>query len=127
MAYEGSNQIVPGFKATATLAAKQFYILQLSSTAGELKLATSGTSRIVGVIVGDAPAGEAVELVAIGMPGKVAAETSVSVGSWLTSSSTGRAKATTTEGDTVIGQALEATSTAGDIIKYLGAVSRIGT
>ena len=50
---------------------------------------------------------------------KVLAETSVTYGSEVTVSSTGRAKTTTTDGNRIIGIALEASASAGDLIRIL--------
>lgn len=116
---------IPGFTAVSTLASSQYYIVQLASTAGQVKLATSGTSKIIGVVQNDPAAGQPVELAYAGVF-KVAGETSVAIGDFVTASSTGRAKTTTTGGNTVIGKALDATSTAGDIIRVAGVVSCMG-
>lgn len=107
---------IPGFTAVSTLASSQYYIVQLASTAGQVKLATSGTSKIVGVVQNDPAAGEAANIAFAGVF-KVAAETSVAIGDFITSSSTGRAKTTTTGGNSIIGKALDASSSAGDIIR----------
>lgn len=118
MANYGEYFTIPGLVATATLAAKQYYVVQLSSTAGECKVATSGTSQVIGVVQNDPAAGEAAEVAFVGIA-KVAVEASTTKGSYLTSSSTGRAKTTTTDGNVCIGVALEAYSTAGGIISVL--------
>lgn len=116
---------IPGFVAVASLASNQYYIVQLASTAGQVKLATSGTSKIVGVVQNDPIAGGVANIAYAGVF-KVAAETSVSIGDFVTSSSTGRAKTTTTGGNTIIGKALDASGTAGDIIRVAGALSCMG-
>jgi len=117
MATGGHYFTIPGLIANGTsLATKQYYIVQHASTAGQVKLATSGTSKILGVLQNDPAAGEACEVAAPGGVFKVACEASVSLGDKLTSSSTGRAKSTTTSGHRLIGQALEAYSTAAGII-----------
>lgn len=113
-----------GLTATATLAAKQYYLVKASSTAGECKVGSANTDQIIGVVQNDPAAGEAA---AIGIGGvlKVAAEASVSIGDMVTCSSTGRAKTTTTDGDVCIGSALDASSSAGDIIRVVCGVNHI--
>ena len=116
---------VPGFTAVSSLASAQYYIVQLATTAGQVKLATSGTSKIIGVVQNDPVAGQPADIARVGVF-KVAAETSVAIGDALTSSSTGRAKTTTTGGNLTIGIALDATTTAGDIIRCAGPGSVMG-
>lgn len=126
MATYGEYQTIPGLIANSTgLTAKQYYFVQLESTGGIVKLSTSGTSKTIGVVQNDPAAGEAAEVAWSGVF-KAAAEASVAIGDWVTSSSTGRAKTTTTEGDYCF-IALEASSTAGNIIRLVGSLSRIGT
>ena len=125
MATFGQTWDIPGLTAISSLASNQYYLVQLASTAGQVKLATSGTSKICGVLQND-PAAGGEALVAFAGVVKVAGEASVSVGDWLTASSTGRAKTTTTGGTTVIGRALEATGTAGDLIRVAGCLSVMG-
>jgi hypothetical protein len=115
MATFGEYWVNPGLTAYASLADKQYYIVQLSSTAGKVKLATSATSVIIGVVMNDPAAGEPAEVAYNGIV-KVAAEASVSIGEYVTSSSTGRAKTSSGE-DVVLGRALEASSTAGNYIR----------
>ena len=110
---------IPGLLATATLASKQYYIVQASSTAGEVKQSdTAATDPILGIVQNDPAAGEVAEVAFQGIC-KAAAETGVSYGDSLTVSSTGRVKTTTTDGDRIVGLALEATTAAGDIIPVL--------
>lgn len=109
---------LPGLVATATLAAKQYYVVQFSTTAGACKVATSGTSEIIGIVQNDPAAGEAADVAIMGVA-KACCEASVTRGDWLTSSSTGRVKTSTTDGDRMIATALESYSTAGGIIRVL--------
>ena len=110
--------IYHGLKAGSSLASNQYYMVKLASTAGEVIVGAANTDAIIGVLQNDPADGEAA---AIGVGGvlKVAGEASVSAGNWVTCSSTGRAKATTTDGDVVLGTALDATSSAGDIIRVV--------
>lgn len=106
---------LPGLTASATLAAKQYYCVKMASTAKQVIVGAAATDRVIGIVQNDPAAGEEA-LVAIAGACKAAAETSVSVGDYVASSSTGRVKTTTTGNDDVIGLALEASSAAGDII-----------
>jgi hypothetical protein len=125
MATFGATWDIPGLTAVSSLASYQYYLVQLASTAGQVKLATSGTSKIVGVLAND-PAAGGEALVQFGGVMKVAAEASVNAGAWVTSSSTGRAKTTTTGGNIILGQAIDASVSAGDIIRVAGIVSVMG-
>jgi len=119
MASGGNYFTIPGVVATATFAAKQYYIVKASSTAGEVKVAdTKASDHILGIIQNDAIAAQEAEVACVGVC-KAAAETSVAYGDALTTSSTGRVKATTVDGDQIVGIALEASSAAGDIISVL--------
>lgn len=116
-AFSSDEKYIPGLVATATLAAKQYYVVQASSTAGECKVgATAATDPILGIVQNDPAAGE-VALVQYDGIAKAAAETGVTFGSSLTVSSTGRVTTTTTDGDRIVGIALAASSAAGDLIQ----------
>lgn len=115
MAVFGRYDSLIGVKASATFAAKQYYVCKASGTAREVKPAASNTGVLIGIVQNDPAAGEVAD-VAINGIGKAAAETGISWGSPLTVSSTGRVKACNTNGQTVIGYALEASATAGDIL-----------
>lgn len=116
MATFGEYWSIPGLSAASTLASSQYYVVQLCSTAGQVKLATSGTSVVIGIVQNDPGAGEAADVAFLGIA-KAACEASTTIGAYLKASSTGRVKITTTDTDIVIGRALEAYSTAGGIIR----------
>lgn len=118
MSSGGRYETIPGLVATSTLASYQYYIVQASSTAGEVKLGTSATSVILGVLQNDPGAAEPAEIAFSGIA-KAAAEASVTFGSYLTCSSTGRVKSTSSGGNFIIGKALEASAAAGDIIRVM--------
>ena len=116
MAHGGTWIGAPGFKATATsLATKQFYVVQHASTAGQCKLASTSDDEILGVLQNEPAGGEAAAIAVAGVC-KAAAEASVTAGCALTASTTGRVKKTTTDKHKVVGYALQASSSAGDII-----------
>lgn len=116
MATFGEYWSIPGLSAASSLASAQYYVVQLCSTVGQVKLATSGTSKVIGVVQNDPAASEAADVAFLGIV-KAACEASTTVGSFLTSSSTGRVKITTTDADRIVGMALESYSTAGGIIR----------
>lgn len=125
MTVSAAPSYLTGFVATGDLSSYQYYIAQLASTAGTISISTSATSNTIGVLVNDPTAGQAAQ-VQVGGIAKVLAETSVGIGDAVTSSSTGRAKATTTGGDKIIGTALDASGSAGDLIRVLLGVSWMG-
>ena len=120
MAVHGEYISLPGLTASATLAAHQYKIVKLASTAGQVIVAAANTDKIIGAVQNDPAAGEPADICAIGV-GKVQAQANVAFGDWLTSDTTGRAKATTSASDIILGQALEAASAAGDIVQYRSA------
>ena len=119
MALGGSHISLAGFKASSTLASSQYYIVKFASTAGEVIVGAAATDSLIGVVQNDPGAGEAADIAVIGIA-KVACEASQSAGAWVTSSTTGRAKVTSSGNDDVIGKLLEGTSSdAGDIAAIL--------
>lgn len=118
MATQGPYITFGNLNATGDLSSYQYYVVQLASTAGAVKLSTSATSNTIGVLMNEPTGGQPAEVAVLGVV-KVAAETSVSIGNAVCSSSTGRAKATTTGGDRMLGYAIDASSSAGDIIRVL--------
>lgn len=99
-----------------TLATKQYYIVK-QHTDGTLILAAAGTDKIVGVVQ-NKPAVGAAALVRFLGTTKVVAGGTISVGAWVTSDSNGKAIATTTDKDVVLGKYLGTASAAsGDIIE----------
>ena len=107
-----------GLLAGADLSAKQWFVVKMASTAKEVVLNVLATTRGIGVLQNDPADGEPA-LVAINGAVRVATEASVSAGDFVAASTTGRAKTTTTDGDEIVGIALEANSAAGDIIGIL--------
>lgn len=99
-----------------TLAAKQYYIVK-QHTDGTLILAAAGTDKIVGVLQ-NKPAVGAAGLVRIGGTSKVVAGGTIGVGAWVTSDGSGKAIATTTDRDVVLGKYLgTAAAASGDIVE----------
>lgn len=88
------------------LSAKKYFIVQLDAS-GNIEVAEGATDLIVGVLQNKPQSGEAA-LYRFGGTTKVQAGGSISIGDWVTAASDGEAVATTTDGDVVIGRALEA-------------------
>src|SRR5512146_814496 len=116
--FNDGGLVFSSFVAASDISASQYKVAQIASTAGEVKIGTSATSLIIGVLVNDPTEGQPA-LVQVGGVAKVLAETSVTAGSKLTCSSTGRVKTTTTGGYHMVGTALEASSKAGDLIRII--------
>ena len=120
MAIYSDYKTIPGLVASsASLATAQFKIVQACSTAGQVKVCTTAaTDKILGILQNDPAAGETAEVAYSGICAAAAAA-SVTFGSKLTTNSTGYVTSTTTDKDEIVGIALAASSTAGDIIPVL--------
>lgn len=114
MAFGSNNYVtLPGVKAGADLSAKQYHIVKFASTAGEVVAAGNGEG--IGVLMNDPTDGQVAEVAVLGVV-PVIAEASVSAGVAITSNSTGRAQATTTANNKVLGTNLQASTSNGDQI-----------
>jgi hypothetical protein len=104
------SQSVRGFERTGVagedLSEKQYFIVQLDAS-GDIEIGEGATDLLVGVLQNKPESGQAATYRFLGTS-KVQAGGSVSIGDWVTSASDGEAVATTTDGDVVIGRALEA-------------------
>lgn len=110
---EGNSK---GWIATAALG--DGVIVKLAS--GQVVVATAATDKIIGVTVGSVAAGGTANIKLRSGAGtiKVKAGGTVAVGDRLTTNGSGLAIATTTAGNEIIGQALEA-GVSGDFIEAL--------
>ena len=119
MATFGKYETIPGLIATGDLSASQYLVVKAASTAKAVKVATTAaTDPVLGVLQNDPASGEAAEVAFSGIC-KVKAATSVTFGAPVTFNSTGYVKTTSTDGNRIVGIALEASDTAGDIISLL--------
>lgn len=107
--------VIKSFETTTDLSAKQFYCLK-SSADGRVALASAATDKLVGTQLGEAKANESASVIVSGTAKAIAGGT-VARGDFLTTDSAGKAIATTTTGNYVIGMALEAAD-ANDIFEY---------
>ena len=121
------SQFVNGFTKTLTagedLSAKATYIGQLDAS-GNLEVGEGATDLIVGVIIANEGGSGAAATYQFGGTAKVKIGGTVAIGDFVTSDSAGLAVATTTDGDVIIGRALEAGS-ANDVIEVQLSISRI--
>ncbi len=116
MAVFGEYISLPGLKATATLAAKQYTPVKLASTANEVVSATATTDLIIGIVQNDPAAGEAADVASLGVCKAVAGTSTITKGETLSANSTGVIDVTAGK---VIGVALTAPAAAGNIITVL--------
>lgn len=114
------------FKSATDLSAKQYYIVKLSAL-DTVALAAAGTDAVIGTIQNVPVSSGLVEVAVGGGTAKVKLGSGGATrGAHLTSDASGTAVVTTTDGDQVIGRALQAGSE-GDVIEYQIANSRIYT
>jgi hypothetical protein len=114
-----------GFIAEADLSAKQYFILKLGATANGVALAAGATESILGILQNKPTANQIANVRLCNSQGtsKVKAGGTINAGDWVTSDANGKAVATTTAGNIVIGRALEA-AVDGDIIEIENAFFR---
>ena len=101
--------------ASEDLSAKQFYIVQMDSS-GDMEVAEGATDLLLGVLQDKPESGQAGTYRHTGTT-KVVASAAIAIGDWVTTTNAGKAVATTTDKDIVIGKALEAAAADGDIIE----------
>jgi hypothetical protein len=103
-------------EAGEDLSEKQHYIVQLSA-AGLIEVAEGATDLVVGVLQNYPESGQQAVYAYTGTA-KVKAGGTIGVGAWVTTDANGKAVATTTDGDVVIGRYLGTAAAAdGDLIK----------
>ena len=109
---------IKSFKTATDLSAKQYFIVKLSA-AQTVALASAATDILIGVLRNEPESGQAAEVHMIngGASAKVKAGGTISAGDMITSDSAGKAVATTTTGNYVLGMALEA-AVDGDVFEF---------
>src|SRR5690242_10406234 len=102
---EGRNRT---FKAGADLSSSQYRFVKLDSTQNQVVVATAGTDNIIGVLQDTPTSGDAarVTLANAGGTTLITASAAISLGAYVTATTGGKAVATTTSGNHVIGIAL---------------------
>ena len=108
--------------ASEDLTAKQFYIVQMDSS-GDMEIGEGATDLLLGVLQNKPDDGEAGIYRHVGTS-KVVASGAIAIGARVTTDSAGKAVTTTTNGDLVVGVALEAAANDGDIIEIQLVMSR---
>lgn len=101
--------------ASEALTAKQFYIMQMDAN-GACEIGEGATDLLIGVLQ-NTPASGAAARVRFAGTSKVVASGVIAIGAYVTTDAAGKAVTTTTDGDLVVGQALEAAGADGDIIE----------
>ena len=114
--YQGQTRIPGLVCGTTSLAANQYKFVKFGATAGQIAVASAKTDKIIGVLQNDPAAGEPAIVCAVGVS-KVISSGSVTVGTLLTSNSTGQAADSSSANDRVCGFALAADSTATNIVR----------
>lgn len=104
------------FEAAADLDTKQYFIVRLD-TNGKAVLAAGATGLLIGVLQNEPKSGEGALVRFVGTT-KVKAGGTIAIGDYVTSDANGKAVATTTAGDVVMGRALEA-AVADDVVEIL--------
>ena len=118
----GEHLRIPGLVASGDLDAKQYHVVALATTAKAVKIAASGTVAVLGILQNDPKSGEAASVVCAGMT-KAVAGGAIAVGDLLTANSTGQCIATTTANNKVVGKAITAVTTAGDLFELVVGLS----
>ena len=122
MAFNTNYRTLPGVVAGADLTDKQFHIVKVASTAGQVVLNATSVfaGNVVGVLMNKPYTGEAAEVAIDGIAKCIVATSSLLAGDGVGCNTTSRGTdAGTTDNLARIGKALEASSAAGDIITVL--------
>ena len=116
----GRYLTIPGLIAGDSLAAKQYHVVKMASTDGEVLIASSTTDVMIGLVQNDPAADEPAEVacagVAIGKSGD-----SITIGEMVNANSTGELRGTAgaiSGTERILGIALEAASD-GDLFSVL--------
>lgn len=113
------SQSIKDFERTGNagedLSSSRYYAVQLDAS-GNVEIAESATDLLVGVLQNKPESGGAA-LYRFAGTTKMVASAAISIGDWVTTTSAGKAVATTTDKNVVLGRALEAATADGDIIE----------
>jgi len=104
----------PGLLAGADLSDYQYHIVKIASTAGEVVRASGKTDELFGILQNDPKDGEEADVAISGFC-KAVGSTGVTAGSYLTTDTTGRVVAASTNGTGTVGYAPIAFVNDGDI------------
>lgn len=110
----GDYITIPGLVAGASLAAKQYTPVKLSSTAARTVLSATTTAHVViGVLMNDPASGEEAEVATLGVVKCVAGTSTITRGLSLSCNSTGAVNVTAGK---IFGIAIDAPTAVGDLI-----------
>jgi hypothetical protein len=109
------------FIAGADLSSSQYRFVKLDSVQNKVVAATAGTDKIIGVLQNAPVSGGEARVTLLNATGTipVIASTIIALGAYVTATTGGKAVTTTTAGNVVAGQALEAAGADGDMIEIL--------
>lgn len=105
---------ISGLVASGDLSAVQWQPVKAASTAGAVVACSAVTDAVLGILVNDPTSGQPAEIVCAGNT-KAKFAASVTYGAKLTPNSTGYLAVSSTANDQVVGIALEASNSAGEI------------
>ena len=118
----GEHLRIPGLVAGVDLSAKRYHVVMLASTAKQVKVSTGPTVANIGVLQNDPKLNEAASVCGAGLT-RAEAGGEIAAGDMITANTTGQCVATTTANDKVIGKAITAAATAGDLFEVFLAPS----
>ena len=116
----GRYLTIPGLVAGSTLAAKQYYVVKMASTDGEVIQANATTDIQIGLVQNDPAADEPAEVACAGVALGVSGD-SITIGEFVNALSTGTLQGTAggaSGTERVVGIALEGASS-GDVFSVL--------
>jgi hypothetical protein len=109
------------FIAGADLSSSQYRYVKLHSTQNQVVVATAGTDKIIGVLLNAPKSGWEARVGLLNGAGtyQIVASAAIALGAYVTATTGGKAVTTTTAGNVVAGEALEAAGADGDLIEIL--------
>ena len=118
MANFGDQVKLSGLVASGDLSSYQYRFVKAASTAGAVKLATSATANVLGVLQNDPTSGQAASVCALGETKVHAAAALTTWGGTITVNGSGYAIASQgTAGTVILGRNLEVAAVSGDLVK----------
>lgn len=109
---------IASFTAENDLSAKQFFLMELGASAGQVDVCDGATDRVVGVLINKPEAGEVAEVQVFGIA-KAVASAAITKGATVGTTNAGKLVAKTADADFICGIALEAAAADLDVISIL--------
>lgn len=110
---------VPGLLAASSMASNQWKVVKHASTAGQFTLVNATTDLAIGILEDTPAAGQPGLICAMGVTKAIAGANDLAVGEVLGYNTTAQVADHTTDNRRSIGEALEASTAVGDIVKVL--------